>query len=80
MSEEAKKEDLYWCSSCFWVAGGRGSYMNIHKLFHDGGRYHIETSPLIGTVNQWTGFYMITTSVMKVLKEIVMLRVPYKII
>ena len=54
--------------------------MNIHKLFHDGGRYHIETSPLIGTVNQWTGFYMITTSFMKVLKEIVMLRVPYKII
>ena len=29
--------------------------------FHDGGRYYIETS-------QWTGFYMITASVMKGLK------------
>ena len=27
-------------------------------LFHDGGRYHIETSPLICSSNQWTGFYM----------------------
>ena len=27
--------------------------------------YHIETSPLIYRVNQWTGFYMIETSVMK---------------
>ena len=33
--------------------------------FHDGGRYHIETSPLIYGANQWTGFYMITASVMK---------------
>ena len=32
---------------------------------HDGGRYHIETSPLICSANQWTGFYMITASVMK---------------
>ena len=34
-------------------------------LFHDGGRYNIETSPLICKANQWTGFYMITASVMK---------------
>ena len=34
-------------------------------LFHDGGRYHIETSPLICRADQWTGFYMITASVMK---------------
>ena len=34
-------------------------------LFHDGGPYHIETSPLICSPNQWTGFYMIGTSVMK---------------
>ena len=27
---------------------------------HDGGRYHIETSPLVCSVNQWTGFYKIT--------------------
>ena len=36
-----------------------------HQLFHDGGRYHIETSPLICRANQWTGFYMIPASVMK---------------
>ena len=29
------------------------------KLFHDGGRYHIENSPLICRAYQWTGFYMI---------------------
>ena len=34
-------------------------------LFHDGGRYHIETSPLICSAHQWTGFYMITGSVTK---------------
>ena len=31
--------------------------------FYDGGRYHIETSPLICSADQWTGFYMITASV-----------------
>ena len=35
------------------------------ELFHDGGSYHIETSPLICRANQWTGFYMIGTSAMK---------------
>ena len=38
------------------------------KLFHDGGPYHIETSPLICSANQWSGFYMIGTSVMKELR------------
>ena len=33
--------------------------------FPDGGPYHTETSTLVCTVNQWTGFYMIGTSVMK---------------
>ena len=33
--------------------------------FHDGGRYHIETSPLICRGNQWTGFYMMTAFFMK---------------
>ena len=33
--------------------------------FHDGGRYHIETIPLICGANQRTGLYMITASVMK---------------
>ena len=41
---------------------------NVVSLTLDGGRYHIETSPLICSVNQWTGFYMITASVMKGLK------------
>ena len=41
------------------------SFSNIFlKFFHDGGRYHIETSTLICSVNQWTGFYMITVCVM----------------
>ena len=30
--------------------------------------YHIETGPLICTANQWTGFCMIGTSVMKEFK------------
>ena len=40
------------------------------QLFHDGGRDHIETSPLICTANQWTRFYMITVSVMKELNNL----------
>ena len=40
------------------------------QLFNDGGRYHIETSPLICSANQWTGFYVITACVMKELKQI----------
>ena len=40
-------------------------FCEIAKLFHDGGRYHIETSPLICEGNQWTGFYMVTPSFMK---------------
>ena len=39
--------------------------------FHDGGWYHIETSLLICGGNQWTGFYIISASVMKGLKETV---------
>ena len=38
-------------------------------LLRDGGRYHIETSPLICSANQWNGFYMITAFVMKELKR-----------
>ena len=40
-----------------------------HYLFHDRGRYHIETSPLIYSANQCTGFYVITASVMKELSD-----------
>ena len=38
-------------------------------LSYDGGRFHIETSPFICAANQWTGFYMITDSVMKELNS-----------
>ena len=38
------------------------------ELFNDGGRYYIETSLSICFADQWTGFYMITPSVMKELK------------
>ena len=38
------------------------------KLFQDGGRYHIETSPLI-CANQWIDFYMIMASAMKELNK-----------
>ena len=40
-------------------------YIMPLELFHDGGRYDIETNPLICSANQWTSFYMITASVMK---------------
>ena len=40
-------------------------YSKYYYLFQDGGRYHIETNPLICSANQWTGFYMITASVLK---------------
>ena len=36
------------------------------KHFLDGSPYHIETSPLIYRANQWTGFYIIGTSVIRV--------------
>ena len=32
---------------------------------HDGGPFHIESSPLICRVNQWIGFYMMGTFVIK---------------
>ena len=35
------------------------------KLICDAGPYHIETILLICSSNQWTGFFMIGTSVMK---------------
>ena len=47
------------------------SHFFIFKLFHDGGWYNIETNPLICSANQWTGFYMISASVMKGLRECV---------
>ena len=43
----------------------KGKWCEMDELFHDGGPYHIETSPMICRANQWTDFYMIGTSVMK---------------
>ena len=37
----------------------------LSKLFHDRGSYQIETSPLICSANQWTGFYMMGPYVIK---------------
>ena len=39
--------------------------LQARATFFHGGGYHIETSPLSCTANQWTGFYMIGISVMK---------------
>ena len=39
-------------------------HQNINSLFT-----RIETSPLVCSKNQWTGFYMIGTSIMKVLRH-----------
>ena len=39
--------------------------MTICLTLHDGDPYHVETSPLIYIAYQWTGFYMIGTSVIK---------------
>ena len=53
------------------ILSTEGGFSKISlQPFHDGGRYHIEISPLICSANQWTGFYMITASVMKGLNEI----------
>ena len=42
---------------------------NFLYLLPDGGPYHIETSPLIFSGSQWTGFYMVGNSIMKELKS-----------
>ena len=38
---------------------------NMAKIFHEGGPYHVEASPLICRASQWTDFYMIRASFMK---------------
>ena len=59
-SNEGKTFLVLSISWGFWV---RLSF--CFELFHEGGRYHIETSQLICSASQWTGFYIITASVMK---------------
>ena len=47
---------------------GQKKYTERKIYIYDGGPYHIETNPLICRTNQWTGFYMIGTSVLKEFK------------
>ena len=42
--------------------------MLLILTLHDRGLYHVGTSPLICRADQWTGFYIITASIMKELK------------
>ena len=46
-------------------------FVMSYLLYIYGGRYNIETSQLICSANQWTGFYMITASVIKELKLVI---------
>ena len=43
-------------------------FCSLELTFHDGGRYFIETSRLKCSADQWTGFYMMSASVVKGLK------------
>ena len=49
------------------------------KLFHDGGLYHKEISPLICSANERTSFYMIGTSVMNELTKKVEFAVKFSV-
>ena len=55
----------------FWIISNVNA-MKIKSILlsHSGNPYYIETSSLICKANQWTGFYMIRTSVMKKLKVV----------
>ena len=72
-----KKVVVKICYLRFWIIFCCGQQLPTiakfgqqdQKLFHNGGRYHIETSPLICFANQWAGFYTIGTSVMKELRD-----------
>ena len=72
--DNVKKGSIIWIdlkeslSPLAWLYLAFLSYIPIFGSFwsfHDGGRYHVETSPLICRANQWTGFYMITVPIMK---------------
>ena len=39
--------------------------IELYSLIIAGGYYYIETSSLVCSANQWTGFYMTGTPVMK---------------
>ena len=46
-----------------------GSKVICTKLFHNRRSYHMESSPLICSENQWTNSFMIGNSVMKELNK-----------
>ena len=56
--------------SQYCISDNHNKTAEILYLFHDRGPCHIETSPLICRVNQWTGFYMIGTSIMKKMNDL----------
>ena len=63
--------DIYFCCVCDILKKTSNFFDALPLLlvsaylFHDGGPYHIATSPLICGVNQRIGFYLIGTSVTK---------------
>ena len=60
--------DSYWLiANCFCQEEGSENFPT--SLFHDGCHYHIETSPLIWSANQWSGFFLIGISIMKELRK-----------
>ena len=66
-----KREKHPWRKVTFSKVAGFASHVFFSVfwidiyLFHDGGQYHVETSPLIYSANQWTGFYMMGTFVLR---------------
>ena len=53
-------EQSFFTSSHYW---------NMHWLFHGRGPYHVETSPLICSSDQWNSFRMIGSSAMRELRR-----------
>ena len=43
--------------------------VTVNLLFHAGAPYHMETGPLLYRANQWTGLYIIGTSIIKELRR-----------
>ena len=66
---------VFFTCHIIWGFNKREGYY----LFHNAGTYHIETSPLICCPNQWTGFYVIGTSVLKKLKLLRQLKLQFPV-
>ena len=63
---------------CWWGSPqiGGANFQGAPFNFHEGGPYQIETSPLVCSKNQWTGFYMTETSTVTVLSDIALVTDP----